>query len=229
MSQSSISPGFHFDHKKPFIYGGLSLVSQSSISPGFHFDWSGSIFTQVISWGSRNPVSLLVFISTRWLSAATQPCWMTVAIQYLSWFSFRPSIDAPWVNRSYKSRNPVSLLVFISTCSGNDEPKKPNNTSQSSISPGFHFDIPACFIYSGIRVNLSQSSISPGFHFDLFSDSTGGYHRVIWRSQSSISPGFHFDEQKDSLQKNNFTNMSQSSISPGFHFDLLIHLRRLTD
>ena len=90
----------------------------------------------------RNPVSLLVFISTIW-----PPVWGRGSDSLLSQSSISPGFhfDSPAKRIKSKpliwsSRNPVSLLVFISTTGMIRRKSQTGCLSQSSISPGFHFD-----------------------------------------------------------------------------------------
>ena len=90
-------------------------------------------------WIGRNPVSILVFIPSQPDTTTVDSTGILVAIQYQSWFSFRDLVGAGWsplwplkvaiqyqswfsfrgesLDRDYegsgKSRNPVSILVFI--------------------------------------------------------------------------------------------------------------------
>ena len=271
-------------------------MSQSSISPGFHFDLGLVSLEAFPVVERRNPVSLLVFISTRAICKVQPTCLVSVAIQYLSWFSFRHGESAMYALKkvekvaiqylSWFSFRRRTRLFFV----------RWHILSQSSISPGFHFDLAryvwrkdsncksrnpvsllvfistlcSCrFITSKNRcrnpvsllvfistrdrrnckrrmVNWSQSSISPGFHFDqrpqsvdrhvhryrrnpvslLVFISTNGVGQILFRTvkdgRNPVSLLVFISTPWGKLSESSRTKrLSQSSISPGFHFDNL--------
>ena len=132
---------FSFRRRTRLFFVRWHILSQSSISPGFHFDLARYVWRKDSNCKSRNPVSLLVFISTL--------------------------CSCRFITSKNRCRNPVSLLVFISTPKPNPKPNPARPTSQSSISPGFHFDVSSSGKHTDATLVASQSSISPGFHFDL--------------------------------------------------------------